>query len=182
MEHISSMKKALNGRGSVIEVRKAGIIPECDGIVFPGGESTTIGRLLTRTGVGDEVKTAAVAGMPVLATCAGLVLVSKEIEGEMKVKPLGLMNIKVMRNAFGSQKESFEADLDVVGFSEPYHAVFIRAPAIVELGHGVEQLAAIGKKSVAVRQKSLIGLAFHPELTEDFRFHEIFLKMIGDAR
>ncbi|HOV52792.1 MAG TPA: pyridoxal 5'-phosphate synthase glutaminase subunit PdxT, partial [Methanothrix sp.] len=97
---------------------------------------------------------------------------------DAKVRPLGLMDIKVDRNAFGPQRESFEADLQVEGFERPYRAVFIRAPAIVDVGNKVQVLARIGEVIVGARQDNLLALAFHPELTEDMRFHQIFQKML----
>lgn len=181
-EHVLAMEEVLGGLGSVIEVRKKGLLPECDGIVLPGGESTTIGMHLAGTGIGKEIKMAVGNGIPLLATCAGLVLISHTIDQNTKVRPLDLMNIRVQRNAFGPQRESFEADLDVHGFREPYHAVFIRAPAISQWSSEVEVLAKIGEMAVAVREINLVGLAFHPELTNDNRFHQMFLKMIGDGR
>ena len=105
-------------------------------------------------------------------------LVSQEMEGEGRVKPLGLMDIKISRNAFGPQRESFEADLQIEGLERPYRAVFIRAPAIAEVGGDVEVLARVGDAVVAARQKNLLALAFHPELTKDPRIHQIFLKML----
>jgi len=177
-EHVLAMQRALQGRGEVLEVRKAGQVAQCDGLVLPGGESTTICRQLESSGMAEELQRAAWSGVPILATCAGLVLVSKRIEGDCKVKPLGLMDIKIGRNAFGSQRESFEADLEVQGLEQPYRAVFIRAPAIVEVGEGVQVLAQVGEAVVAARQKSILALAFHPELTSDMRFHQIFLKML----
>jgi len=177
-EHIQAMRIALQGRGEVLEVRKSGLIPGCDGLVLPGGESTAISRQLESSGMTEELKGAASSGVPILATCAGLVLVSREIEGDARIEPLGLMDIKIARNAFGSQRESFEADLRVKGFKEPYRAVFIRAPAIAQVGKDVEVLARADDQIVAARQKNLIGLAFHPELTDDLRFHQIFLKML----
>ena len=177
-EHVLAMQRALQGRGEVLEVRKPGQIAQCDGLVLPGGESTTICRQLESSGMAEELQRAARSGVPILATCAGLVLVSKRIEGDGKVKPLGLMDIKIGRNAFGSQRESFEADLEVQGLEQPYRAVFIRAPAIVEVGEGVQVLARVGEAVVAARQKRILALAFHPELTSDMRFHQIFLKML----
>jgi 5'-phosphate synthase pdxT subunit len=177
-EHVSAMQRALLGRGEVIEVRKAGLIPGCSGLVLPGGESTTISRQLANSGMTEELKAAAKAGVPILATCAGLVLVSKDIGGDAKVEPLGLMDVKIDRNAFGPQRESFEADLQVEGFEKPYRAIFIRAPAISRAGEGVQVLARVGEAIVAARQKNLLALAFHPELTDDTRFHQIFLKML----
>jgi 5'-phosphate synthase pdxT subunit len=177
-EHVRAMENALGGRGSVITIRHAGIVPGCDGIVLPGGESTAISRQLEGSGVGEEIKTAARSGMPIMATCAGLVLVSKEIEGDSRVEPLGLMDIKIGRNAFGPQRESFEADLDVKGLEKPYKAVFIRAPAIVDVGKEVVIMAHIDNMIVAARQGNMMATAFHPELTGDLRLHRIFLEMV----
>jgi len=175
------MERVLGGEGSVVEVRRGGIVPGCDGIVLPGGESTTISRHLARTGVGDEVRGASESGVPIMATCAGLIVISREIVEETRFHPLGLMDVRVARNAFGSQRESFEVDIDVSGFGSPYRAVFIRAPAVVGWSRKVEVLARIEDAAVAVRQNGLLGLAFHPELTADGRFHEMFLDMIREV-
>ena len=177
-EHILAMQKAMQGIGEVLPVRKPGIIPDCSGLVLPGGESTTISHQLESSGMTEELKAAALSGVPILATCAGLVLISKEIDCDSKVKPLSLMDIKVSRNAFGPQRDSFEADLRVEGFDRPYHAVFIRAPAIIEASDDVQVLAQVDDYIVAALQKNLLALAFHPELTDDSRFHQIFLKML----
>ena len=177
-EHVQAMQKALDGKGEVRTIRKLGQMEQCAALVLPGGESTTICHQLESSGLIGELKRAAALGKPILATCAGLVIISKEIEGESKVKPLGLMDIKISRNAFGSQRESFEADLSVEGFERPYRAVFIRAPAIVEVGKSVEVLARVDSIVMAARQKNILALAFHPELTDDMRFHQIFLKML----
>ena len=179
-EHVAAMKQALADRGdssSVVEIRRAGTVPKCDGIVLPGGESTTISKHLARTGVGTEVVEATKAKVPIMATCAGLIIVSCEIEEESRFDPLGLLNVKVRRNAFGTQRESFEAELAVEGFDRPYNAVFIRAPAVIDWSKEVEVLAKVDEMAVAVREDNLIGLAFHPELTSDQRFHQIFLDM-----
>ncbi|MCK9442657.1 MAG: pyridoxal 5'-phosphate synthase glutaminase subunit PdxT [Methanothrix sp.] len=179
-EHVLALGSAGKGKVQVVEVRKSGQIEECAALVLPGGESTTISRQLESSGLTEELKAAARQGKPILATCAGLVLVSQEIEGDSdsRVKPLGLMDIKISRNAFGPQRESFEADLDIKGLDRPYRAVFIRAPAIAQVGRNVEVLARVGEAVVAARQKNLLALAFHPELTEDSRIHQIFLKML----
>lgn len=179
-EHVTALERAMQGQGEVVEIRKPGQMEQCQALVLPGGESTAIFRQLESSGLTEEMKAAAISGKPILATCAGLVLVSKEIEGEAKVKPLGLMDIRVRRNAFGKQRESFEADLEIVGLERPYRAVFIRAPAIAEVGKGVQVLAKVGEAAVAVRQKNLLALAFHPELTCDSRIHQLFLKMLED--
>jgi pyridoxal 5'-phosphate synthase pdxT subunit len=174
-EHVVAMRRALGDKGIVVEVRKAGEIPECDGLVIPGGESTTIFRQLEKSGMIGELKDFASSGKPILATCAGLVLVSSTIEGDSRMKPLGLMDTTVDRNAFGSQKNSFEANLAVEGFKKPYRAVFIRAPVISDVGKAVHVLARVEDKIVAARQGNVLCLAFHPELTEDRRFHQMFL-------
>ncbi len=177
-EHVLALERAGQGKIQVVEVRKSGQIEECQALVLPGGESTTICRQLKSSGLIEELKAAALSGKPIMATCAGLVLVSQEVEGEGRVKPLGLMDIKINRNAFGPQRESFEADLQIKGLDKPYRAVFIRAPAIAQVGSGVEVLARVGDAVVAARQKNLLALAFHPELTKDTRIHQIFLKML----
>jgi 5'-phosphate synthase pdxT subunit len=179
-EHVLALERAGKENVQVVEIRKSGQMEACQALVLPGGESTTIRRQLESFGLTPELKAAARRGLPILATCAGLVLVSQEIEGDndSRVKPLGLMDIKISRNAFGPQRESFEADLQIKGLDLPYRAVFIRAPAIVQVGDGVEVLARVGEAVVAARQKNLLALAFHPELTKDPRIHQIFLKML----
>jgi len=177
-EHVLALEWAASGKAQVVEVRKPGQIEECQALVLPGGESTTICRQLENSGLTEELKAAALSGKPILATCAGLVLISQEVEGDSRVRPLGLMDIKISRNAFGPQRESFEADLQIKGLDRPYRAIFIRAPAICEVGREVEVLARVGEAIVAARQKNLLALAFHPELTEDTRIHQIFLKML----
>jgi len=182
-EHVSALQRAVQSVGKaieVVEVRKPGQMEICQALVLPGGESTTIRRQLDSSGLGEELKAAALSGKPILATCAGMVLVSSEIEGDKRVRPLGLMDIRINRNAFGPQRESFEADLDVKGLDGPYRAVFIRAPAIASIGSGVDVLARVDRSVVAARQKNLLALAFHPELTDDPRIHQMFLKMLED--
>jgi 5'-phosphate synthase pdxT subunit len=178
-EHEAAMQRALGERGSVVLVRQTGIVPDCDGLVLTGGESTTLSRQIAKAGIDEEIKKAAAAGVPVLATCAGMVLVSRDIQADAKVRPLGLMDTTISRNIFGSQRESFEANLEVEGFDSPFQAVFIRAPAIVRAGKGVQVLARVEENAVAARQENVLCLAFHPELTEDLRFQELFLDMIG---
>ena len=178
-EHIFALKRAASG-SDVVEVRRPGQIEECQALVIPGGESTTIRRQMESSGIIEELVAAARSGMPVLATCAGTVLVCREIIEEGRFRPLGLMDIAVSRNAFGPQRESFEADLDFKGLDRPYRAAFIRAPIIARVGKGVEVLARLDEGVVAAREKNLLALAFHPELTEDSRIHQIFLKMLED--
>lgn len=183
-EHISAAEKALKEmelKGEVIPVRHSGTIPTCDAIILPGGESTTLGRLMAREGIDVEIKETAAAGKPIMGTCAGLVLLAKD-GGEQVLrtgqKLLGLMDISVDRNAFGGQRESFEIPLDVSMLDSPYNVVFIRAPVITRVGPDVEVLASFNDKIVAARQGNILGLAFHPELTDDLRIHCYFLKMV----
>lgn len=178
-EHILALKRAAPG-SEVVAVRRPGQIEECRALVIPGGESTTIRRQMESSGITKELVAAARSGMPVLATCAGMVLVCREIIEEGRFRPLGLMDIAVSRNAFGPQRESFEADLDFKGLDRPYRAAFIRAPLIAGVGKGVEVLARLDEGVVAAREKNLLALAFHPELTEDSRIHQIFLKMLEE--
>ncbi|MDI6902636.1 MAG: pyridoxal 5'-phosphate synthase glutaminase subunit PdxT [Methanocellales archaeon] len=182
-EHVQAAERALaeRGGGEVIQIKHSGIIPGCDAIIIPGGESTTVGRLMEREGITPEIKAAA-KHTPILGTCAGLILLAKHGDEQIertKQPLLKLMDIHVKRNAFGRQRESFEALLDIpVLGGEPFPAVFIRAPAITHAEKDVQILASLGEYIVAARQKNLLALAFHPELTDDMRFHHYFLDMI----
>ena len=178
-EHVLALERAAPGL-DVAAVRRPGQIEMCQALVIPGGESTTIRRQMDGSGITRELVAAAQSGMPVLATCAGMVLVCREIVGEGRFRPLELMDITVSRNAFGPQRESFEADLDFKGLDRPYRAIFIRAPLIAEAGKGVEVLARLDEGVVAAREKNLLALAFHPELTDDSRIHRIFLNMLEE--
>jgi 5'-phosphate synthase pdxT subunit len=151
------------------------------GMVIPGGESTTIGKLMRDYDLTDGLRGLIAAGMPVLGTCAGMVTLAKRLSG-MDQETLGVMDIEVRRNAFGRQVDSFEADLDIpVLGPEPFHAVFIRAPMIERVGSGVEILASLPDgTTVAAREGGLVVAAFHPELTSDLRFHEYFLSLVDD--
>jgi 5'-phosphate synthase pdxT subunit len=175
-EHIEAFQKALAEaellEGSdVITVRKAEQIPSCDGLAIPGGESTTISKLIDRNGMREPLEEFRGG---IFATCAGLIVMAKEAP-DPRVKPLGLLDIDVERNAFGRQKDSFEADLPIRGLDSPFHAVFIRAPVISRVGERVEVLAEIDGRPVAVRQGKHLGLSFHPELSGDTRVHRMFL-------
>ncbi|MCL7475646.1 MAG: pyridoxal 5'-phosphate synthase glutaminase subunit PdxT [Methanosarcinales archaeon] len=179
-EHISAAKGALKEMrvpGEVLPVRHSGTIPTCDAIIIPGGESTTLGRLMAREGIDREIKKAAAAGKPIMGTCAGLVLLAKD-GGDQSRRTgqhlLGIMDISVDRNAFGGQRESFEVPLEVSILETPYNAIFIRAPVITHIKPGVEVLASFDDYIVAAKQGNVIALAFHPELTGDFRIHRYF--------
>ena len=183
-EHENAMKRALeqaNLEAEILKIKRKGIVPTCDALILPGGESTTLGRLMEREGISSEIKEASVAGIPIMGTCAGLVLLA--MYGDDQVAKtgqhlLGLMDMHVNRNAFGRQKDSFEAIVDFKGFGSPFRAVFIRAPCITECGKNVDILSTFNGRIVAARQKNLLALAFHPELTDDLRIHQYFLEMI----
>ena len=180
-EHVEAMERALGGRGVVVKIKHAGIVPSCDAVIIPGGESTTLCRLAWKEGIAQEIIEKAREGMPVLGTCAGLILLARRGDEEVartRQKLLGLMDTRVDRNAFGRQVDSFEAPLKIAGFDGPFAGVFIRAPAIVEAGPGVEVLSELDGVIVAARQGNLLALAFHPELTDDLRLHRYFLHMI----
>ena len=158
-------------------------IARADGVVLPGGESTTIGKLLARYGVDAAIKEASRMGKPIYGTCAGLILLARGISegtgGRGGQPTLGLLDVVVARNAFGRQVDSFETALAVpVLGPDPLPAVFIRAPYVAETGPSVETLASHEGKAVFVRQGSILGSAFHPELTDDERPHRLFLSLI----
>ncbi len=180
-EHVEAAERALAGRGTVVKIKHAGIVPSCDGVIIPGGESTTLCRLSWSEGIAQEIIDLAKSGKPIMGTCAGLILLASKGDDEVaktKQRLLGLMDTTVDRNAFGRQVDSFESPLKIKGFDEPFNAVFIRAPAVISAGKGVKVLAKIDDKIVAAQQKNLLALAFHPELTDDLRLHKYFLQMI----
>ena len=151
-----------------------------DGLIIPGGESTSISRLMLNYNLMDEVRGLAKNGLPILGTCAGMILLAKEISN-LDVESLGVMDIRVKRNAFGRQKDSFETDLSIPVLGEnPFPAVFIRAPAIEWTNSNVEILASLAEGTgVAAKQGKLVASAFHPELTSDLRFHQYFLDIVA---
>ncbi|WP_281195610.1 pyridoxal 5'-phosphate synthase glutaminase subunit PdxT [Halorubrum sp. F4] len=174
-EHAEAVRRAATAHGEsaeVVEVRDSGIVPDCDVLLMPGGESTTISRLIHREGIADEIRDHVEAGKPVLATCAGLIVLSRDAKDD-RVDALGLVDVSVDRNAFGRQKDSFEAKVPVDGLDEPFHAVFIRAPLIDDVGEGVETLARVDGRPVAVRDGPVLATSFHPELTDDSRVHDL---------
>ncbi|SEW12284.1 pyridoxal 5'-phosphate synthase glutaminase subunit PdxT [Halobacterium jilantaiense] len=174
-EHADAVRRAADAHGEsadVREIRTSGVVPDCDVLLLPGGESTAISRLLAREGIDDEIRAHVADGKPLLATCAGLIVSSTDANDD-RVDTLDLLDVTVDRNAFGRQVDSFEAPLDVTGFEEPFPAVFIRAPVIDEVGDDVDVLASWDGRPVAVRDGPVVGTSFHPELTEDFRIHDL---------
>lgn len=179
-EHVAMLESI---DSDTIEVRTPEDLERCDGLVIPGGESTTIGRLATRYGLIEPIRQRCADGMPVFGTCAGMIfLASATTEGFQP--QLGVLDAAVERNAFGRQVDSFEADLDVSGFNDPMHAVFIRAPWIDKVGADVEVLASVvepggDEHPVLVRQGRILASSFHPELTGDTRLHQMLVDSIA---
>lgn len=174
--------KKLNLRGTVESVRYSESIAELDGLILPGGESTVIGNLLSIQGkVFQTIEKKIKEGMPVLGTCAGLIMLSKrtydKVVGETKQKLFGMLDVVIERNAFGRQHESFEVDLEIpVLGNEPFRGIFIRSPIVNNVGESVTILTKLNDKIVAVKQNNIIGTSFHPELSTDRRLHELFIK------
>ncbi|GAB6172690.1 pyridoxal 5'-phosphate synthase glutaminase subunit PdxT [Paradesulfitobacterium aromaticivorans] len=164
----------------VVEVRKKSELEEIDGLIIPGGESTTMGKLLKVDGLGDEIKELAAKDLPIFGTCAGMIMLSKRIS-QSEQYTLELMDVTAERNAFGRQIASFETDLKVPALgSEPVRAVFIRAPYIRDIAPNVGILAEYEGKVVFARQGNMIASAFHPELTPDRRVHQYFLDIVEE--
>ena len=161
-------------------IRLARELDALDGLIIPGGESTTMLRLMESFELIQPVREMARYGLPIWGTCAGTILLAKDVSN-YEMETLGLMDIKVRRNAFGSQIDSFEVDLEIPpAGEEPFHAIFIRAPVIEDIGASVEILSCLPDGTiVAIRQDRLLACAFHPEFTDDSRFHSYFLNMVG---
>ncbi|MFB6283164.1 MAG: pyridoxal 5'-phosphate synthase glutaminase subunit PdxT [Halobacteria archaeon] len=179
-EHVAAFESAgeeLDLEVESVQFRSSGVVPECDVVAVPGGESTTISDLLKREGIGRELVKHVDDGGTVFATCAGLIVLSRGA-GD-KVDTLDLLDVEVERNAFGRQKDSFEAYLDVSVDEqeiEDFPAVFIRAPMVEEVGGDAEVISRFGGDVVAVKQGEVLGTSFHPELTGDYRLHHYVLE------
>ena len=179
---VAEALKNLNLQGTVESVRYSESIAELDGLILPGGESTVIGNLLSIQGnIFQTIKKKITEGMPVLGTCAGLIMLSKrtydKVVGETKQKLFGVLDVVIERNAFGRQHESFEVDLDIpILGKELFRGIFIRSPIINNVGESVNILTKLDDKIVAVKQNNIIGTSFHPELSTDRRLHELFIK------
>jgi 5'-phosphate synthase pdxT subunit len=169
--------------GSVKQVKTVGDVDAVQGLIIPGGESTVIGRLSIINRTLQVIKQRIYDGMPTLGTCAGLILLARKVYdrvlGETRQPTLGVMDVVVERNAFGRQRESFEVELEIPIIGErKFKAVFIRAPAIREIGPQVKVIAKLDNIIVAAQQNNIIGTAFHPELTDDTRIHQLLINMI----
>ena len=188
-EHLTALESA---GARVSAVRRVSELEAVDGLVIPGGESTTMSRLLDVFGLLEPLRARLAGGMPAYGSCAGMILLAdKVLDGRPDQHQLSAVDMLVRRNAFGRQVDSFEADLDFAGLAEPLHAVFIRAPWVESVGADVEVLATVpdtpaagpaAGKIVAVRQKAVLATAFHPEITGDLRVHELFVGMVSAAR
>jgi 5'-phosphate synthase pdxT subunit len=184
-EHLKTLQATMSHlgiKGQVVPVRRDKDLEVVDCLVIPGGESTTISRLLRRFGLFDRIAQFGNEGLPIMGTCAGSILLAKEGDDEVSktgTELLGLMDMAVERNAFGRQRESFEVPLKVKGLDSPFPAVFIRAPAICRVWGKCEVLAEHKNKIVMARQGNLLALAFHPELSNDTRIHEMLLRLVS---
>ncbi|UCB43207.1 MAG: pyridoxal 5'-phosphate synthase glutaminase subunit PdxT [Dehalococcoidales bacterium] len=176
-EHITALHRL---EVETVPVRLPRQLVGLDGLIIPGGESTTITSLMLSYNLRTEISRLAENGLPILGTCAGMILLAREVSDD-GVEPVSVMGITVRRNAFGRQRESFEADLEIPVLGEkPFPGVFIRAPLIEQVTDEVEVLARLDDNTiVAARQGTLLACAFHPELTDDLRFHRYFLSIAG---
>jgi len=185
-EHKFMLEKAMEKQkvsGKVVLVKKIHELKDVDGIVIPGGESTTIGKLAKRMGVLNALREYIREGLPAFGTCAGAIMLAKNVRdrvvGVIEQPLLRVMDIEVVRNYYGRQRESFEIDLKVEKLGDkPFRGVFIRAPAIVNVWNDTILLAKLDNVVVAALQKHMLATTFHPELTNDTRFHELFISII----
>lgn len=177
-EHIRSIEAC--GAEGVI-VKTVDQLTDLDGLIMPGGESTTMRRLIDKYNFMEPLKDFAASGKPMFGTCAGLILLAKNLVGYDEAH-LGLLDVTVERNSFGRQKDSFEAELTITGVGEDFVGVFIRAPHIVEVGEDVEILSKHNGRIVAARQGQYLGCSFHPELTDDHRMTQLFINMVKESK
>ena len=173
--------RAVSAAGATpVVVKDRVAVSSVDGMVLPGGESTTIGKLLDRFDLLDPLRARASEGMPLFGTCAGAILMARDVVGTQPAPHrIAVMDVAIRRNAYGRQIDSFESDLDIDG--APFRAVFIRAPVIERTGDDVEVLARCDGAPVLVRERHLLAATFHPEMTPDARLHETFLGMVAEA-
>jgi len=176
-EHIAVLRQL---EVDTVPVRLPHQLTGLDGLIIPGGESTSISKLMLSYNLMSEIRNLARNGLPILGTCAGMILLANQIS-DMTIESVGVMSIKVRRNAFGRQKDSFETELSIPALGEkPFPGIFIRAPAIEQTNSNVEIVARLADgTSVAARQGKLLACAFHPELTDDLRFHKYFLNIVA---
>ena len=189
-ENMLSAKSAIDELGldgNVVDVRTPEEISQLDGLIIPGGESTTIGQLSLANGSLKALKGKIQSGMPVLGICAGLIMLSNtandKIIGKTDQPLLDILDIKLERNSFGRQKQSFESDISMDSINIPkFNGVFIRAPSVSDVGSDVEVLSKFNERIVAVKKGNVIGTAFHPELTEDTALHKYFINLVNTSK
>ena len=181
-EHLAALREC---GAEATPVRRSGELDAVDGLVLPGGESTTISRLLREGGLLEPLRARLAGGLPAYGACAGMILLASEIldagMGGREAIPLGGIDITVRRNAFGRQVDSFEGDVAFSGFDDPVHGIFIRAPWVERVGAGVQVLASAAGHPVAVRQGPVLATSFHPEITGDRRIHRLFVDIVNGA-
>jgi pyridoxal 5'-phosphate synthase pdxT subunit len=187
-ENIMATKMAMEElgiEGIVNEIKNPEQISDLDGLIIPGGESTVIGTLSLVNGSLKKIKEKIASGMPVFGICAGLILLSKKakdrVVGEMDQPLLDFLDVKIERNAFGRQRDSFESEISMEKIGVPkFQGVFIRAPSIMEAGHNVEIISKFNEKIIAVKQGKILGTSFHPELTDDLSLHKYFVNLVNE--
>jgi len=175
-EHVLSIEES---GATAVQVKRLEDLEELDALVLPGGESTAMRKLLDRYELLEPIRKLAEEGIPMFGTCAGLILLARNVIGQES--HLGVMDVTVERNSFGRQVDSFEVGLDIAGFGESFPAVFIRAPHIVEVGKSVEVLAKHDGRIVLARDGNFLGCSFHPELTDDHRLMNYFVKLVSET-
>lgn len=179
-EHLAALR---DSGASAVSVRRRSELDSVDGLVIPGGESTTMSHLLRELDLLEPLRSRLASGMPAYGACAGMILLASEIRDAgtagREAVPLSAIDITVRRNAFGRQVDSFEGDVAFDGFDEPVHGVFIRAPWVERVGDGVQVLARAAEHPVAVRQGAMLATAFHPEVTGDRRVHQLFVDIVN---
>jgi len=178
VEHINMLSKL---GVDACEIRLSSQLDSVDGLIIPGGESTTIVQLMDNFGLTEQIKRLIGNGLPVWGTCAGMIVLARDITDD-RPKPLGIIDINVSRNAYGRQVDSFEVPVDIPKLGNPYfNAIFIRAPAINSIGDNVEVLGTLSDgQIIAAQERNIIVTSFHPELTDDVRFHKYFVSFVGD--
>ncbi|TLX67371.1 MAG: pyridoxal 5'-phosphate synthase glutaminase subunit PdxT [Thaumarchaeota archaeon] len=187
-ENIMATKMAMDDlgiEGIVNEIKNPEQITDLDGLIIPGGESTVIGTLSLVNGSLKKIKEKIASGMPVFGICAGLILLSKKAKdrvlGEMDQPLLDFLDVKIERNSFGRQRDSFESEISMEKIGIPkFHGVFIRAPSIIETGRNIEVISKFNEKIVAVKQGKILGTSFHPELTDDLSLHKYFVNLVKE--
>ena len=187
-ENIMATKMAMDElgiEGIVNEIKNPEQIADLDGLIIPGGESTVIGTLSLVNGSLKKIKEKIASGMPVFGICAGLILLSKKAKdrvlGDMEQPLLDFLDVKIERNSFGRQRDSFESEISMEKIGIPkFHGVFIRAPSIIETGRNIEVISKFNEKIVAVKQGNILGTSFHPELTDDLSLHKYFVNLVKE--